>query len=148
MHNGQIGGYNGIRRRLESHISDTVYAHRQGTTDTETLFMIAQSLGLADDPLHAMEATLSIAYGEMKEAGIEAPLRFTAALTDGKTIWAYRWASDNDPATLYFERTPDGLVIASEPFNDNRDQWIRVPPGHALVARPGESVDMPAMKVA
>ncbi len=52
------------------------------------------------------------------------------------------------PATLYFEHAFDGLIVASEPFEEKRDSWNRVPPGHALVARRGESVDMPALLVA
>lgn len=148
MHNGQIGGYKTIRRRLDTMIADEHYPDRLGTTDSEAMFLIALSLGLAANPVSAIETMLTRVTAEMKAAGIEDPLRFTAALTDGDALWAFRWASDGDPATLYFERTEEGLIVASEPFNEKRDEWIRVPSGHALIARPGESVDMPPLKVA
>ncbi len=63
------------------------------------------------------------------------------------TVWAFRWASDDDPASLYFERNDNGIVVASEPFDQHREAWVHVPPGHALIARPGESMEMPPMKV-
>ena len=147
MHNGQIGGYQTIRRRLDTMISEEFYADRLGTTDTEAMFLIALSLGLAKDPIGAIETMLTQVLAEMRRAGIEAPLRFTAAFTDGNAVWAFRWASDGDPASLYFERTAQGLIVASEPFNEQRDEWIHVPSGNALIARPGESVEMPALKV-
>lgn len=147
MHNGQIGGYQTIRRPLDTMISDEFYPTRQGTTDSEALFLIALTLGLADNPVGAIETTLTRVAAEMRRANIDAPLRFTAALTDGTSIWAFRWASDGDPPSLYFEHTQLGLIVASEPFNEQRDEWIRVPSGHALIARPGESIEMPPMKV-
>ena len=147
MHNGQIGGYQTIRRRLDTMISDEFYPTRLGTTDSEAMFLIALSLGLDENPVGAIETMLARVAAEMKSAKIEAPLRFTAALTDGKALWAFRWASDGDPASLYFERTKEGLIVASEPFNEERDEWIHVPSGNALIARPGESVEMPPLKV-
>ena len=41
MHNGQIGGYARIRRRLEAMIPDALYEARQGSTDSEALFLLA-----------------------------------------------------------------------------------------------------------
>ena len=147
MHNGQIGGYNTIRRRLDTMIADEYYAARQGTTDSEAMFLIALSLGLANDPIGAIQEMLSRVIAEMKTAGLDAPLRFAAALSDGASIWAFRWASDAAPPSLYFEHAAGGLIVASEPFDEKRDAWNRVPPGHALIARPGESVDIPALTV-
>lgn len=148
MHNGQIGGYRTIRRSLDAMIADKYYPLRLGTTDSEVMFLIALSLGLAEDPIGAMVEMLKRVRSEMIRAGIEAPLRFAAALTNGESIWAFRWASDNDPPSLYFEHAFDGLIVASEPFNEKREAWNRVPSGHALIAHPEQSVDMPALNVA
>ena len=51
MHNGQIGGWAAIRRAVEALIPDRLYAQRQGTTDTEALFLLAVANGLVEDPL-------------------------------------------------------------------------------------------------
>ena len=63
------------------------------------------------------------------------PLRLTAALSDGKSIWGYRYSTDHNSPSLFYG-TPDthethlkkGAVstIASEPFDDNLDHWIEV----------------------
>jgi glutamine amidotransferase len=44
MHNGQIGGYGTIRRRLEALIPDSLYGARAGTTDLEALFLLTAHL--------------------------------------------------------------------------------------------------------
>jgi predicted glutamine amidotransferase len=38
MHNGQIGGFERIRRPLENSLSDAGFAQREGTTDSELFF--------------------------------------------------------------------------------------------------------------
>ncbi len=73
----------------------------------------------------------------MQAAGVPAPLRFTAALTDGARLWAFRWASDGRPATLYWRQDAAGLVVVSEPIDDAADGWNAVPSGCTLVARAG-----------
>lgn len=138
MHNGQIGGYRAIRRRIESFIPDPLYNARVGTTDTEALFLMALAHDLESDPVQAMEDTLTQVMVEMDRAAIGAPLRLTAALTDGETIWAYRWASDHTPASLYYQQSREGTIVVSEPIDDHREDWMPVPSGKVLVARHGE----------
>ena len=138
MHNGQIGGYHAIRRRLENLIPDELYAARTGTTDTEVLFLTALAHGLAEEPVPAMEKTLGTILAEMDRASIGAPLRLTAALTDGQTIWAFRWASDRAPATLYYRQSETGTIIVSEPIDEQREDWTAVPANGVLIARHGE----------
>jgi len=138
MHNGQIGGYHAIRRRLEDRIPDALYAARVGTTDTEVLFLTALANGLGEDPVAAMEKTLGEIMVEMDRASIGAPLRVTAALSDGATIWAFRWASDQAPATLYYKPEKQGTIVVSEPIDERREDWVPVPPNQVLIARHGE----------
>ena len=63
MHNGQIGGYDRIRRRIEDLIPDELYDHRLGTGDSEAIFLAALANGLADDPIKAMARTLQRVRG-------------------------------------------------------------------------------------
>ena len=51
------------------------------------------------------------------------PLRCAAALSDGETIHAVRWASDNKPPSLYVCQRGDSVVVASEPVDAARDCW-------------------------
>jgi glutamine amidotransferase len=140
MHNGQIGGYTRIKRRLEAMIPDELYDMRLGTTDSEAIFLAALAAGLAEEPVTAMARTLRQVRGLMIEAGIEEPLRFTAALTDGENLFAYRWACDGKPPTLYYRETAGHLLVVSEPIDERERGWQEVPKGCALVARPGAPV--------
>ncbi|WP_349369448.1 class II glutamine amidotransferase [Salinarimonas sp.] len=148
MHNGQIGGYGRIRRRLEALIPDGLYDAREGGTDSEALFLVALANGLAEDPIGAMARTLAVARGLVRAADIDEPLRFTAAYTDGETLVACRWACDDRPPSLYWRETEAGLLVVSEPIDDSREGWREIPRGCTLVARPGKPVVLDCMRSA
>ena len=148
MHNGQIGGYRTIRRWIEALVPHELYDVRTGTTDTEAIFLAAASRGLAVDPVAAISATLALVLQEMRRAGVTAALRFTAALTDGDGIWAFRWASDAAPPTLYYRQDETGVIVVSEPIDDDREDWHAVPFGHALVAMHGTTPELRPMELA
>jgi len=138
MHNGQIGCYGALRRRLENLIPDEFYADRGGTTDSEAIFLLALSRGGDRDPLGAMSATLAGIKALMQDCEACEPLRFTAAWTNGSDLYAFRWACDGKAPTLYWREREGTLTVVSEPLDDLRDQWLPVPQGHALVARKGK----------
>ena len=58
MHNGQIGDWSRIRRRVEGMIPDAFYASRIGTTDSEAVFLAILGAGADDDPIAATKRTL------------------------------------------------------------------------------------------
>lgn len=139
MHNGQIGGYAQIKRRLEALIPDAFYGARTGTTDSEALFLIALArIESGMEPVTAMGSALADATALMAEHGIKEPLRFAASLSDGESIYAFRWSSDTKPPTLYFCEQPDHVVVASEPVDERRDCWQAVPPNTCVVVRRGK----------
>lgn len=148
MHNGQIGGWERIRRKVEALIPDEHYPARGGTTDSEAIFLAALGQGLAEDPIGGMARTLKAIRRIMSDAGIDEPLRFTATLTDGERLHAFRWACDSRPATLYWRETPTGLVVVSEPLDGQRAGWRDVPIGCTLVARAGEPARLECMNTA
>lgn len=142
MHNGQIGGYARIKRRLEALIPDDLYEQRLGTTDSEAIFLAALAAGLAEEPVAAMAHTLKALRGIMAAADIGEPLRFTAAFADGESLFAYRWASDARPPSLYYRERDGHLLVVSEPIDDRTCGWREVPKGCALVATPGRAVSV------
>ncbi len=146
MHNGQVGEWARVRRRVESLIPDGLYDERTGTTDSEAIFLAALARGLQQDPTGAITETLAEVHAIMAAAGVKAALRFTAALTDGKNLWAFRWASDNRPATLYWRQDAAGLVVVSEPIDDAVGGWSSVPSGCSLVSGPGREVQLQPME--
>ncbi len=130
MHNGKIGGWDAVRRRIEAHIPDALYHHRHGTTDSEAMFLLMLANGLDEDPEGATARTLGLIGREMKAARVDEPTRFTAAFTKGETIYAVRYASTGKPETLYTRqrRHNTGRLLVSEPLDDGRDDWLAVPP--------------------
>ncbi len=148
MHNGQVGGWEKVRRKVENLIPDDLYGSRTGSTDSEAIFLAALGLGLHEDPVGAMARTLKAVRGFMNEAGIDEPLRFTAALTDGDALYAYRWSCDGKPATLYWREDDGDLLIVSEPLDRARPGWREVPRGCTLVAQPGRDAVLECLETA
>lgn len=128
MHNGQIGGYEQIRRDIDSLIPDDIYSARRGTGDSEALFLIAAGHGLEDDPVLAIGTALRLCREKMVTSGVSAALRFSAVLMDGDCLHAFRWSSDTTPPSLYWRRLEDGIAISSEPFSFDAAPWCAVSP--------------------
>lgn len=145
MHNGQIGGWPRMRRAVEGMIPDALYDARAGTTDSEALFLAMIAAGMEADPVAAVTGTLEAVARRMRAKHVAEPLRFAAALTDGRDLFAFRWASDDRAPTLYFSETAERLLVASEPLDGVRDRWTLVPADHALIAREGAPVRIERM---
>src|SRR5215213_3604143 len=62
MHNGFVGGWPRLRRRIEALIPDELYPSRTGTTDSEALFLAILGAGVAT-PVAAAERVLSQVAG-------------------------------------------------------------------------------------
>jgi predicted glutamine amidotransferase len=142
MHNGYIGGWPRLRRRVEGLIPDALYPSRIGTTDSEALFLAIVGAGIDADPVGATEDILSTIAGMLTEKGNNDALRFTAAFANGRDLYAFRYAVNDDANSLYYRKAHRGLVVVSEPLDDQRDEWIPVPPNHMLIARAGEEVQL------
>ncbi|WP_347269102.1 class II glutamine amidotransferase [Paracoccus sp. (in: a-proteobacteria)] len=148
MHNGQIGGYGLIRRRLEALIPDGLYGARAGTTDSEAVFLLALAhLAQGMAPGEALATALSDALSLMREAGIREPLRCAAALADGESIHAVRWSSDARPPSLYVCARADSVVVASEPVDAARECWQPLP-CNTLVTVRGNTVALSPFEIA
>ncbi len=134
MHNGQVGDYCALRRPLEALIPDDLYARRLGTTDSEALFLAAFAFGLEEDPFGAICKLLERVLDLMEEVNSKKPLRFTAALSEGENVYAFRFASDDRAPSLYYREEQDSLKVVSEPLDDGpAHQWLPAPPAHAII---------------
>ncbi len=153
MHNGQIGSYPKVRRRLEQLIPDTLYDNRLGTTDSEAMFMLALSHGLQSDPAAAMAKTIRQVQTVMEQEGADEPLRITAAFSDGTTLVAARYSSDHASPSLYcatgsgvqvedctvrMQPGTGAVMVLSEPLDENEIGWQEIPESHVLYAHRGE----------
>ncbi len=135
----------GLYREVRPAWSDELYAARAGTTNSEATLLAAFARGLDRDCVGAMAATLPDVKRHMLAAGVEEALRFTAMLTDGHTLWAFRWACDARPPTPYYKDGPAGLLLMSEPIDGDRGCWREVPRGGTLIATPGQVLRLERM---
>ena len=142
MHNGQIGNWSLIRRQAEALIPDALYGSRIGTTDSEAAFLAILGAGAERDPVAATLETLAILTDMVRASGTGDPLRFTAALSDGQALYAFRYCTNETANTLYYREAGGSAVVVSEPLDKERANWKVVPPGHLIVSRPGEPVTM------
>ena len=141
MHNGLIEGYEQLRRQMEAMIPDALYRHRVGTTDSEVLFLLMMAEGLERDPVGATERAIFRVERLMEEHGLPVSLRFSAAFSDGRVTHAVRYSSDETVPTVYYKKTPEGVIVVSEPLDDQPDYWTKLDPGRVLrIAPEGLSV--------
>ena len=148
MHNGQIGHYHDIRRALESTLPDALFDARQGSTDSELIFLMMLFYGAQDDPIGALSKTLSAILRELNARGLnQLALRVSACFSNGRDIFAFRWATDNKPPSLYYQDKDGDLLIVSEPLDNARDTWVAVPQNQVLIAKAGEAVLMQAFDI-
>ena len=143
MHNGQIGGYDRLRRRLEAMIDDQYYQYRLGTTDTELLFYLLFTEGVEQDPLGALTRAVARINEGRDAIGADAPFRLTATLTDGHYVYAVRYSTDEAPPSLYWSRANGHLLVVSEPLDEEDERlWNEVPPNQLLAYEPKGAIDM------
>jgi glutamine amidotransferase len=142
MHNGQVGDYDRIRRRMEELIPDHLYGHRLGTGDTEAIFLAALADGLEQDAVGAMARTLGRVSTLMRRAGSRQALRFAAAHSDGHTLTCFRWSTDAKPPSLYWRAEAGSVIVVSEPVDARHDDWHPIAANQVLIARPGAAVEV------
>ena len=161
MHNGLIREYPRVRRELQLRVADELYTSIEGTTDSETMFYLALTFGLEDDPVGALEQTIGFIEETGRKHDIELPIQMTVATTNGESIWAFRYSSEHDSRSLYFSTRMDSLkalypelvelaqlsdetrVVVSEPLGDLPGAWNQVPESHVAIVQPGEDTLRP-----
>lgn len=144
MHNGQVGGYAGFRRQVDMMIDEECYSHRNGTTDSEALFLLSLGLGLADNPKTALERATGQMEALSRASGETPHMRMTVAFTNGSVLYAARYASDEFAPSLYHRRSPaaDGWSVVSEPLERGAQDWAELPPNSfATVTADGVEIE-------
>jgi glutamine amidotransferase len=125
MHNGLVGGFEKVRKKADMLIPDALYKHRKGATDSEAFFLNALGQGLEYDPKRAIAETVKV-FEQLSP--ITPHLRLSIAFSDGKKLYAVRYASDSWAPSIYYRRYKqnDSWAIVSEPFDENHNGWTRM----------------------
>ncbi|PRY26554.1 glutamine amidotransferase [Aliiruegeria haliotis] len=134
MHNGQAGGFEGFRKRADMLIPDDLYPYRKGATDSEVLFLLALAEGLDTEPVSAMARAVARVEGLSRAYGAAPHMRFSAAWSDGSSLYAVRFSSDEQVPSLFYRRseTRGGFAVVSEPLERDEEGWKTPAPGQVV----------------
>jgi glutamine amidotransferase len=154
VHNGEIHEINRFRRELMLRVAPELFNNIQGTTDSELFFHLALTFGLERDPLRGLALAADFVEETARQHGVEESLWMTIGVSDGKRIYAVRYASDGEAPTLYHSRdaedvymlrprlkgtfSPDARIVVSEPVGTLAAAWVMVPQGTALILEQGK----------
>jgi glutamine amidotransferase len=104
------------------------------------VFLAILGAGGDKDPVGATSRTLATLTDLVSTDGMKEPLRFTAALANGRDLYAFRFAANDTANSLYYRASGDNVVVVSEPLDTDRAHWKPVPPGHMITALAGRPV--------
>ncbi len=166
MHNGAIRGFHEIKRELLMAVDPLLYTDIEGSTDSETMFFLALTFGLTDDPFGAVARMVGLVEKVGHAHGVDYPMQMTVATTDGESVWAFRYSSERQTRTLFYSTDVASLrrlhpevemlatagdetrLVVSEPLGDLPGAWNEVPESAAGVVRPGADEIRPFAPVA
>jgi glutamine amidotransferase len=123
-HNGAVAGWPDVASRLAWGLDPGAVARLEAPTDSALLWAMTTDLLARGKP---PEAALAEVVGRAVDAGGG---RLTMLLSDGHGITATCWGT-----SLCWRLLPGGVVVASEPYDDDPD-WVEVPDGSLLAADP------------
>jgi glutamine amidotransferase len=121
-HNGAVDGWPAVASGLAWGLDPGALAQLEAPTDSALLWAMIRDLLARGKP---PESALAEVVSRTVEAGGG---RLTMLLTDGRSITATVWGT-----SLCWRRLPGGVVVASEPYDDD-PSWVEVPDGSLLVA--------------
>lgn len=151
MHNGFVAGFGAMKRDLQLAVAPELFPTIEGTTDSETLFHLALTFGLTDDPPKAVAAAIGLVEDVARRHGVEYPFQGTIATTDGERLWAFRYSSESRSRSLFHNQdvsvlrhqypdnpalhglSDDTRIVVSEPLGDLRGAWLEIPESTCLV---------------
>ncbi|MDM7856426.1 class II glutamine amidotransferase [Cellulomonas alba] len=166
MHNGGIGGFAALKRDLQVAVAPELFPTIEGSTDSETLFHLALTFGLTDDPPRAVAEAIGVVEDVARRRGVPFPMQGTVAVTDGDRVWAIRYSSEGRSRSLFHNQdvavlreqypdnpvlhglTDDTRVVVSEPLGDLKGAWLEVPESSCLVIGGGVQEIVPFAPVA
>jgi predicted glutamine amidotransferase len=159
VHNGYIADFAHMRRDLMLALEPSLFPNVHGSTDTEVVFHLALTFGLEDSPIDALELTVGLIEATARRRGIAGAVQGTFGVSDGKTLWAVRYATEGRARSLFAsadvetlktlhpenERVqllqPEDRVIVSEPFADLPGAWHEIRQGTAVIVSHGGKLE-------
>jgi glutamine amidotransferase len=148
VHNGVIRDFKKIKLDLVREVSPELYPSIEGTTDSEVMFYLALTFGLENDPIGAIARMAHLVERVGSDHDIASPLGMTLGISDGRRIYAIRYATDGNPRTLFHSKdmralkelnpkiegfSDDSRAVVSEPFGTLSESWVEIRPSSSVV---------------
>lgn len=133
-------------RALRAELPDPLYARLQGSSDSETLFLIA--LAALDDGQDAAGALAEVVRAVSSRVGA-AEAQLNMLLTDGRTLAVVRTGTVEHSNSLYVAEghplAPDGVLLASERL-DGHAFWTTVGSHNCMTVLTDGSVEVKRLR--
>ena len=153
VHNGVINHFERLRRDLTMAIAPDLFSQISGTTDSELMFLLALSYGMAEDVEGGLARMAGLVESVAAQRGIDDALEMTLGISDGESLFAVRYSSSGEQRSLFHsasvaavhELAPeqkrfssDARAIVSEPLSDLEGAWVEVPASSFLHIHQGD----------
>ncbi len=171
MHNGDVGNFRHVRRRILASVCDEAFSNVYGSTDSECFFALCidellkqpAALAPADKLNAALAAAIARVVGLVDEFGDGEPSYMNCALADGENAVVSRYTNDSAerPESLYYfhgalypaiaqaaqqdkvlGRHP--VIVSSERLTSGAD-WISIPDNTMVLVRGGDAPTLQAI---
>jgi ergothioneine biosynthesis protein EgtC len=167
MHNGDVGNFRKVRRRLLADVCDEAFGNVYGSTDSEHFFAVfideVLKTPASTAPLAcmaaAMERSIERVIRTVAEHGDAEPSYLNCAVSDGDNAIISRFTTDAvaAPETLYYfvgqlypgapvhrdRGAPDAqpTIVSSERLTEDAG-WQVIPPNHLVLAARGRAPEL------
>lgn len=163
MHNGEIAGFNVIKRHLRHELSDPIYDWIKGQTDSEHFFALLMQVFIETESEYSVAGLKNALIKTVKRVKQlqqkyhvnDGYNYLNMAISDGINLVALRYSDDPKlQPTLYYaagssyevhhgvvhlepadERGNEAVLIVSEKLSDHKADWQEVPTNHLLMVR-------------
>ncbi len=151
VHNGFVANFHALRRDLMLAVDPALFPEVEGSTDSEVIFHLALTYGLAEDPIGALERTVGTIEATARRHGKPGSVQASFGVSDGIRLWAVRYATEGPARSLFASEDAESIrrlhpdnprlqrlaredrLIVSEPFADLPGLWREIPQGSAVV---------------
>jgi len=153
LHNGQIEELQRFRKELLSAVADEYFENILGSTDSELMFHLALTFGLEKDVPLAIAKMTGFVEKVARKHGVAESVWMTLGISDGNTLWGFRYGSDGDGPSLYYSPDVEELVsvnplvkgrleanarcLVSEPIGKFQKLWKEVPQSSTVIIKEG-----------
>lgn len=169
MHNGGVGGFEKIKRKLRRGLSDEIYDWVKGETDSQHLFALfldkITKIGEAytdEDMTRCLTETVNEIEKMKIDAGVTETSYLNLVVSDGRSMVATRFISSNEEEalSLYYstgsryiceegvcrmekaDASEHAAMIVSEKLTDFNTDWHQIPENHLVLIRENITVSV------